>query len=334
MYSRFWHKFLYDKGLVPTKEPYKKLLNQGMIQGKSAIMEVKTDGGQVLELYVPVSFVDENWRLPLSELSNLKAEDNRFEQVNPSTNVKVETDKEGKEYIPLLMRVEKMSKRLFNVVNPDDMVERYGADCFRMYEMFLGPIEQAKPWDTKGINGVSGFLRKLWMLFFDEYNGKKLVNDDEPTKAELKILHTCIKKVTEDIERFSFNTCVSAFMICVNELRSANCSKRGILDELVRLLAPFAPFTAEELWHQLGHETTVCEAKYPTVNEAYLVQDTISYPVSINGKKRDLVDLPAGMSAEELEKAALALDSVKKHLEGLTVKKIIVVPGRMINIVV
>ncbi len=334
MYSRFWHKFLYDKGLVPTKEPYKKLLNQGMIQGKSAIMEVKTEGGNVLELYVPVSFVDENWRLPIADLPKLQVEDNRFEQVNPSTNVTVEKDKEGREFIPLLMRVEKMSKRLFNVVNPDEMVERYGADCFRMYEMFLGPIEQAKPWDTKGINGVSGFLRKLWMLFFDENNGKPLVNDAEPTKEEWKILHTCIKKVTDDIERFSFNTCVSSFMICVNELRSANCSKRAILDELVRLLSPFAPFTAEELWHQLGHETTVCEAPYPKLNEAYLVQDSIPYPVSINGKKRDLVELPAGLSVPELEKAALELDKVQKWLEGQTVKKIIVVPGRMINIVV
>ncbi|MCC6726828.1 MAG: class I tRNA ligase family protein, partial [Saprospiraceae bacterium] len=210
----------------------------------------------------------------------------------------------------------------------------YGADCFRMYEMFLGPIEQAKPWDTKGINGVSGFLRKLWMLFYDEHTGKDLVNDEAPNKAELKSLHTCIKKVQEDIERFSFNTCVSSFMICVNELRSAGCSKQAILDELVRLLAPFAPFTAEELWHQLGHETTVCEAAYPVFNPAHLVQDSIQYPVSINGKKRDLVELPAGLSVPELEKAAMELERVQKWLEGQTVKKVIVVPGRMINIVV
>lgn len=334
MYSRFWHKFLYDKGLVPTKEPYKKLLNQGMIQGKSAVMEVKMDGGRTLELHVPVKFVDDEWRISVANFAELKASDNRFDQIVPGTNTVIVTDADGSQHIPLTLRVEKMSKSLHNVVNPDEMVARYGADCFRMYEMFLGPIEQAKPWDTKGISGVSSFFRKLWMLFFDEYTNKPLLNDAEPTKEELKILHTCIKKVTEDIERFSFNTCVSAFMICVNELRSLNCSKRAILDELVRLLAPFAPFTAEELWHQLGHETTVCEAKYPAFNEAYLVQDTISYPVSINGKKRDLVDLPASMSKEELEKAALELDSVKKWLEGQSVKKIIVVPGRMINIVV
>jgi leucyl-tRNA synthetase len=232
-----------------------------------------------------------------------------------------------------ISEVGKMSKSKYNVINPDDVVEKYGADCFRMYEMFLGPIEQAKPWDTKGISGVSGFLRKLWGLFYDE-NGKQLLNDAEPTKEELKVLHTCIKKVSEDIERFSFNTCVSGFMICVNELRSMNCSKRSVLDELVRLVAPFAPFTAEELWHQLGHQSSVCEADFPKVNETYLVQDTIAYPVSINGKKRDLVELPAGMSKEELEKAALELDKVQKWLEGQAVKKVIVVPGRMINIVV
>ncbi|MBK9012750.1 MAG: leucine--tRNA ligase [Saprospiraceae bacterium] len=334
MYSRFWHKFLYDKGLVPTKEPYKKLLNQGMIQGKSAVMEVTLEGGRSLELHVPVSLVDDEWRISLEKFLGLQLTDNRFEQIDPSSHVTVVTDADGTKHIPLSQRVEKMSKSLHNVINPDEMVERYGADCFRMYEMFLGPIEQAKPWDTKGISGVSSFLRKMWMLFYDEYSGKNLVTDAEPTKAELKVLHTCIKKVQEDIERFSFNTCVSAFMICVNELRSLNCSKRAVLDELVRLVAPFAPFTAEELWHQLGHETTVCEAPYPAFNEAYLVQDTIAYPVSINGKKRDLIDLPAGMSVPELEKAALELDTVKKWLEGQTVKKVVVVPGRMINIVV
>ncbi len=334
MYSRFWHKFLYDKGLVPTKEPYKKLMNQGMIQGKSAVMEVRFDSGRILELHVPVSLVDDEWRISLEKFSGIQLTDNRFEQIDPSSHLTVVTDEDGTQHIPLSQRVEKMSKSLHNVVNPDEMVERYGADCFRMYEMFLGPIEQAKPWDTKGISGVSGFLRKLWMLFYEEQTGKYLVNDAEPTKEELKVLHTCIKKVQEDIERFSFNTCVSGFMICVNELRSMNCSKRAILDELVRLIAPFAPFTAEELWHLLGHETTVCEVAYPVFNAAHLVQDSISYPVSINGKKRDLVDLPAGMSVPDLEKAALELDSVKKWLEGQTVKKVVVVPGRMINIVV
>jgi leucyl-tRNA synthetase len=229
--------------------------------------------------------------------------------------------------------VGKMSKSKYNVINPDDVVAYYGADCFRLYEMFLGPIEQAKPWDTKGIDGVFKFLRKLWDLFFDT-NGNFKVSDEVANKDELKTLHTCIKKVTDDIERFSFNTCVSGFMICVNELRSLNCNKRSVLEPLVKLIAPFAPHIAEELWHRLGHEGSVCLADYPSFDESYLVSDMVTYPVSINGKKRDLVELPAGMSVPELEKLALELDSVKKWLEGMTVKKVIVVPGRMINIVV
>lgn len=363
MYSRFWHKFLYDKGLVPTQEPYKKLMNQGMIQGvieNIYLLKEKVDGRskfvcakiaeqQNLDDYVKIPvLVDyvanyglQDSHLDLTGLRNFIAwrpeyadaifecGSGVFENSNFVPRGEVKEPK-----FQTISEVGKMSKSKYNVINPDDVVEKYGADCFRMYEMFLGPIEQAKPWDTKGISGVSGFLRKLWMLFYDEHNNKFLVNDAEPTKEELKVLHTCIKKVSEDIERFSFNTCVSGFMICVNELRSMNCSKRAVLDELVRLVAPFAPFTAEELWHQLGHKSSVCEADFPKVNEAYLVQDTIAYPVSINGKKRDLVELPAGMSKEELEKAALELDKVQKWLEGQAVKKVIVVPGRMINIVV
>jgi leucyl-tRNA synthetase len=333
MYSRFWHKFLYDKGLVPTKEPYKKLLNQGMIQGKSAILTALLEGGRELELHVPVKFIDENWRLYLEKFEQLKASDSRFEVVSPGSNVEVKMDEYGKPYIACEVRVEKMSKSLHNVVNPDDVVEQYGADCFRLYEMFLGPVEQAKPWDTKGINGVSGFLRKLWSLFFDnQWNFK--ISNEAATKEELKILHTCIKKVLDDIERFSFNTCVSGFMICVNDLRSRNCNKREILEPLVRLIAPFAPHIAEELWHRLGHSNSVCIAPYPKLNESYLVQDTVTYPVSINGKKRDLIDMPANMSPQELEKYALELDTIKKWLDGQQVKKVIVVPGRMINIVV
>ncbi|MEK7254897.1 MAG: class I tRNA ligase family protein, partial [Bacteroidota bacterium] len=333
MYSRMWHKFLYDKGLVPTKEPYRKLLNQGMIQGKSAIMEVVLEGGRTLELHVPVRLVDENWRLYLDKFEQLKNADSRFEPVSPGSNVKVEIDENGNGYIQLSQVVEKMSKSLHNVINPDDVIEQHGADCFRMYEMFLGPIEQAKPWDTKGINGVSNFLRKFWSLFFDS-QWNFLVSNEAPTKQEMKTLHTCIKKVSEDIERFSFNTCVSGFMICVNELRSGNCNKRAVLDPLVRLVAPFAPHLAEELWHRLGHANSVCVAPYPVHKDEHLVQDTIHYPVSINGKKRDLVELPAGLPVDELEKLALGLESVRKWTDGQTVKKVVVVPGRMINIVV
>ena len=362
MYSRFWHKFLYDKGLVPTKEPYKKLLNQGMIQGvveNLYLLKEKVDGHSkficaklakqmgltdyvqipVLVDYVvnygsPESYLNiaainklTQWRPEFAdaifECSKGIYQDGKFTPKGDATDSHLFTNSE----------VGKMSKRWYNVINPDVVVEQYGADTFRMYEMFLGPIDQAKPWDTKGINGVSGFLRKLWTMFFDT-NGDLNLSDDAPTKEELKTLHTCIKKVQDDIERFSFNTCVSAFMICVNDLRSQNCNKRAILEALVKLVAPFAPFTGEELWHLLGHETPLCQTDFPKLDESHLVEDSIQYPISINGKKRDLIAFPADASKEELEKMAMELESIQKHIEGKTVRKIIVVPKRMINIVV
>ena len=362
MYSRFWHKFLYDKGLVPTKEPYRKLLNQGMIQGvveNLYLRKEKVDGRSkfvcarlakeigtedFVKIPVLIDYVADYGSsdsfLSLDGIKNFiqwrpEYADAIFECANGIYQDGIFTTKnqetEGRFYT--ISEVGKMSKSLYNVINPDDVVERYGADCFRMFEMFLGPIEQAKPWDTKGIDGVSKFLRKLWSLFYDE-SGKFLVTDAAPTKEEMKALHTCIKKVTDDIERFSFNTCVSGFMICVNELRSLNCSKRVVLEALVKLVAPFGPHIAEELWHVLGHSTSVCLAEYPVLDESYLVQDSISYPVSINGKKRDLVEFPVSMLPQEIEKAALELESVQKWLDGKSVKKVIVVPGRMINIVV
>ena len=199
--------------------------------------------------------------------------------------------------------------------------------------MFLGPIEQSKPWDTNGISGVSSFLRRFWELFYDSRNGWQ-VSDEEPTKEEWKVLHTCIKKVTEDIERFSFNACVAAFMVAVNDLRKLNCTKRAILQDLSLLIAPFAPHLAEELWHALGHTGSVHHASYPTFDEKYLVEDSISYPISINGKKRALIDFPAEMPKEDLEKAALEIEEVQKWIVGKQVRKVIVVPQRMINIVV
>ncbi|MEO6758686.1 MAG: class I tRNA ligase family protein, partial [Saprospiraceae bacterium] len=228
--------------------------------------------------------------------------------------------------------VEKMSKSKYNVVNPDDMVRTYGADCFRMYEMFLGPVENSKPWSTSGITGVSGFLRKFWGLFFDKTGARAVVNT-APTPDELRTLHTCIKRVTEDIERFSMNTCVSNFMTCTNELRSLNCSKRAVLEPLVILLAPFGPHVAEELWHQLGHTGTVCDAPWPAFDESYLQLSTIQYPVQINGKMRGTTEVPADMPAAEIEKQVLALEFVTRTLAGAAVKKFIVVPGRIINIV-
>jgi leucyl-tRNA synthetase len=362
MYSRFWHKFLYDIGVVPTVEPYRKLINQGMIQGviESLYLRKEKAAGKTRFLCANIAkgmpesdFI----RIPVlidyvvnygSPDSHLDAEailqfvtwrpnyaDAEFEDAQGRvwSPTMPETDRPEDFRLVTHTEVGKMSKSKFNVINPDDVVERYGADCFRMYEMFLGPIEQAKPWDTKGIDGVSKFLRKFWNLFFDE-NGRFLVNELEPDKEEWRILHTAIRKVREDIERFSFNTCVSAFMIAVNELRSRNCSKRAILDPLTRLCAPFAPHLAEELWHQLGHTDSVCLAEYPVHEAAYLVQDTIPYPVSINGKKRDLVELPAGLPKEQLEKIALELDSIQKWIQGKQILKVVVVPDRLVNIVV
>ena len=332
LYSRFWNMFLYDLGVVPEKEYAKKLLNQGMIQGRSLYLKLKTGR----RLFVNVNLADEKDRLYRDVYLDMVENDNRFENINDAIeNGDIEwlKDENGREYAPLTPEIEKMSKRTLNVVNPDDMVDKYGADCFRMYEMFLGPITDAKPWSTGGITGVSGFLRKFWSLFYDQ-NGKFLVTDGEPTKDELKILHTAIKKVNDDIERFGFNTCVSAFMVCVNELKSVKCSKRLILNELTVLLAPFAPFIAEEAWEQLGNTPSVLDASYPVANDNYLVSDEILYPISINGKKRGEITFPAGTNAKEIEATVVELEVVQKWVNGGGIKKVIVVPGRMINVVI
>ena len=231
-----------------------------------------------------------------------------------------------------LSEVGKMSKRYFNVVNPDDVVERYGADCFRMYEMFLGPIEQSKPWDTKGIDGVYKFLRKFWGLFYDE--GNLLVDDSEPTRNEYKILHTTNKKVQEDIERLSFNTAVSSFMVCTNELKRLGTKSKKILVPLLKLLAPFAPFITEELYEKLGHGHSIHTTSFPHLDESYLVEDTIEYPVCINGKKREVLIVNADVNSKMIESMALELPAIQKWVEGKPIRKIIVVPSRMINIVI
>ena len=228
--------------------------------------------------------------------------------------------------------IEKMSKSMFNVVNPDDIIKKYGADTLRMYEMFLGPLEQSKPWDTNGIDGVSRFFRRLWSLFYQD--GKLIVNDEAPTAEELKTLHKTIKKVSHDIEQFSFNTSISAFMICVNELYAMKCSKKSILQDFVILLSPFAPHITEELYEALGNTETIFEAKFPVHNEDYLVESTIKYPISFNGKVRFTMDIAADASKDEIEKTVLANENTKKQLDGKTVKKVIVVPGRIVNIVI
>ncbi len=364
MYSRFWHKFLYDKGLVPTKEPFRKLINQGMIQGviEFIFLEKQKEGSQYrfvsaelketeerngkefIPIPVLVDYVSEygsdNSHLDNEGIENFigwRPEYNDAVFESPSGVFKNGnfTPKNGavKMIMTTHSEVGKMSKSKYNVINPDDVVEQYGADCFRLYEMFLGPIEQAKPWDTQGIDGVSKFLRKFWGLFFDR-NGNWLVKEGTPSKEELKILHTAIKKVSDDIERFSFNTCVSAFMVATNDFKKINSNNKLILEEMVRLIAPFAPHLAEELWYKLEGGGSVHHASYPILNEEYLIEDSIEYPISINGKKRATAEFPADASKEDLEKEAVANQDIQKWLEGKTVRKVIVVPKRMINIVV
>ena len=357
LYSRLWHKFLYDLDIVPSKEPFKKLINQGMIQGVIEfvyLQKEKGEGGQNIFVSQEVAKANpdtEYAMIPVhidfvsaygTKESHLTLDGlKRFTEWWPSykgakfISVDAEyTDGQSDVDIKITTKSEvgKMSKRYYNVVNPDDMVEKYGADCFRMYEMFLGPIEQSKPWDTNGIDGVSKFLRKFWNLFHQDENWA--VNDSEPAADELKILHATIKKVSEDIEKFSFNTAVSAFMVCVNELRSAKCNKRSVLTPLVQLLAPFAPFLCEELWQKLGNEGSVHHSQYPKFDESYLKEDSVEYPVSVNGKKRDSVMIPTDASKEEAEAIALGLENVQKWIDGKEIRKVIFVPGRMINIVV
>ena len=333
MYARFWHKFLYDLAYVPTQEPFKKLINQGMIQGESAF-EYKVvnenkyvsynlkDEYNTIPIHVAINLVNDKGELDLEAVKAWRPE-----------HVDAEFVLEDGKYI-VGHEVEKMSKSKHNVVNPDDVIEEYGADCFRMFEMFLGPIENHKPWQTKGIDGVAKFLRKTWNLFHD-VDDQLILNDEPATDKELKVLHTCIKKVNEDIERFSFNTCISAFMICVNDLGELKCHKREILEDLVKLLSPFAPHLAEELWERLGYTTSVVkDVSYPEVNEEYLTESVINYPVSINGKMRVKIDLPADINSDDAKRIVLANDIVQKWVEDKDLKKFIFVPGRIVNIVV
>ena len=332
IYSRFWNKFLYDLGLVCEEEPFKKLINQGMIQGRSnfvyRIKDTNTFVSYNLREQYEVTPIHVDVNIVSNDLLDLEA----FKQWRPEYHDAQFILENGK-YV-CGWAIEKMSKSMYNVVNPDMIVERYGADTLRLYEMFLGPLEQSKPWDTNGIDGVHRFLKKLWNLYFG--NGTDLrVNDAiPPTPAELKSLHKLIKKVTYDIEHFSYNTSISAFMICVNELSALKTDKRAILEPLIILLAPFAPHISEELWHQLGHETTVCDAPWPAYDEAYLREDTVNYAISFNGKTRYNLELPADISKEDAEQAALTHENSAKWLAGKTVRKVIVVPKKIINIVV
>jgi leucyl-tRNA synthetase len=375
LYARFWTKFLHDLGYISFAEPFKKLINQGMILGRSSYVHIYTysiSGTDLPKLEIIVS-ADEAKKYHNAELNTLisKIKSEYYKQevsetqgggTNPSqfrmrripiqyvdgdylidkeslkntfkdlsNAVFIDSLNDGKFHCS--PEIEKMSKSFFNVQTPDELVEKFGADTLRMYEMFLGPLEQAKPWDTKGINGVHNFLRKLWRLFHNE-QGELAVTDNQPEAAALKTLHKTIKKITEDLERYSFNTPVSAFMIAVNELSEQKCTNKSVLGDLLILLSPFAPHITEELWHKLGHAESIAYAEWPTFNADFLVEDAFEYPVSFNGKMRFKIALPTNMSKEDVEKAVLEYEPSQKYLEGKAPKKIIVVPNRIVNIVV
>lgn len=388
MYSRFWHKFLYDMGKVPSEEPYKKLINQGMIQGISNLANVHvlvintpnpplisdgvnfgrtkrikildsnelslTDGEQIelegksftilshsiIKQHVPIQFTTEfplegggiEYRLYQKQFKEML---NQFSNLwDNSIVLNWLYDENNIPFIKVFPEIEKMSKSKFNVINPDDIVKTYGADCLRLHEMFLGPLEDSKPWNTSGISGISKFLRKFWSLFFDN-EGNYLVTEDAPNAKELKALHSTIKSVHQGLDTFSLNTCVSDFMILTNELRDLKCHKKPILNDFLLLLAPFAPHIAEELWEKLGNKVSIFQnGEFPTHKEEYLQDDSIEYPICVNGKKRALLELAADMSKADMEKEALEVEEIQKWIEGKTIRKVIVVPKRMINIVV
>src|SRR5690554_875992 len=336
LYSRFWNKFLKDLGYVPEEEPFKKLINQGMIQGRSNfIYRVLDEEGKGTNRFVSYGLKDEYKTNAIHVDVNIVFNDIlNIEKFKASRSEYKDAEfilENGKYHCG--HEVEKMSKSKFNVVSPDDIIDAYGADTLRMYEMFLGPLEQSKPWNTNGIEGVFKFLRKFWKLFHDQdFNFK--ISDDKATPAELKALHKIIKKVQEDIDRFSFNTSVSAFMICVNELTDLKCNKREVLQDLCLVLAPYAPHITEDLWEKLGNEPgTISYASYPVFNPEYLVESEFAYPISVNGKVRLKIQLSLSMEAFEVEQEVLKNKDLQKYLEGKSPKKVIVVKGRIVNIV-
>lgn len=337
LYSRFWNKFLKDLGFHNEEEPFKKLINQGMIQGRSNfVYRLLSDEGKGTNTYVSYGLKDQYNTIPLHVDVNIVVNDvlnlEKFKASRPDYATAEFILEDGK-YV-CGTEVEKMSKSKFNVVNPDDIIDTYGADTLRLYEMFLGPLEQAKPWNTNGIEGVYKFLKKVWRLFHDA-EGNFNISSDQPTKAEYKALHKIIKKAEDDIERFSFNTSVSAFMICVNELTDLKCNKRAILEQLVIVLQPYAPHISEELWSLLGKENgSISYATYPTFIADYLVESEFAYPVSINGKMKMNLLLPLDLDAKAVEEIVLSNEDVQRFMDGKSLKKLIFVKGKIINIVV
>lgn len=336
IYSRFWNKFLFDLGTAKTEEPFERLVNQGMIQGRSNFVYRVKDSDKEAPLFVSLNLKDQYDTTPIHVDVNIVSGDvldiEAFKAWRPefkNAQFVLENDK----YV-CGWAIEKMSKSMFNVVNPDMIVERYGADTLRLYEMFLGPLEQSKPWDTNGIDGCHRFLKKFWGLFFDNRDSDQLAINNEPaTKEQLKSVHKLIKKITADIENFSFNTAVSAFMICVNELSQLKCRNKELLEQVVILLNPFAPHISEELWSLLGHTNSVCDAAWPKVNEAYLVEDEQQLTISFNGKARFQMNFAATASSDEIQAITLQDERTIKYINGKTVVKVIVVPKKIVNIV-
>ena len=359
IYSRFWNKFLFDIGVTCKDEPFQKMINQGMIQGRTSFVyrvsvqkfkdyfagkEIPFKDIEITEgsnVFVSKNVEGREYytdpiRVDISMVHNDILDVEEFKQWRDDlkgAEFVFEQDKDGNPIYVCGWEVEKMSKSKFNVQNPDDLVEKYGADTLRLYEMFLGPLEQSKPWDTQGIEGVYRFIRKFWRLYTDENNDFSF-SDESATKEELKSLHKLIKKEEDDIERISFNTVVSAFMICVNELTDLKCNKREILEPLAVMISPYAPHLAEELWHQMGHNDSVVIQKFPEFNESYVVENSFMYPVSINGKKRFDLELPITLTPAEIEKIVVATPEAAKWTEGKSIKKVIVVPKKIINIVI
>ncbi len=332
LYSRFWNMFLYDRGFIFHEEPFKKLVNQGMIQGRSNLIykvkgedkfvtHSKKDQYEVSEIHIDIQLADK-------DILDIE----KFKQWRPEyTNSEFVLNDEGKFECGHL--VEKMSKSKYNVVNPDHVVDKYGADTLRMYEMFLGPIEQSKPWNTHGIDGVSKFLKKLWRLFYND-SGTLSISEDNPSNEELKVLHKTIKKIEEDIESLSLNTSISAFMVCVNELTSLKCHKKEILESLLIILSSFAPHICEELWHALGNKDSICNASFPKWDNSYLVESMLEYPISINGKVRTKMTFSADYAVENIEADVVKNEIVQKWVEGKSIRKVIVVPKRIVNVVI
>jgi leucyl-tRNA synthetase len=333
LYSRFWVKFMNDRGFVNVDEPFKKMINQGMILGNSAfisrmegtntfISTSKVMDETIQALHVDVSLVNTSDELDIEAFKNWRED---------FKNADFITEENGT--FKVSREVEKMSKSKYNVVNPDEICDTYGADTLRMYEMFLGPLEQAKPWNTAGLSGVHSFLKKMWKLYHGGENESFYVSEEKGAKDAFKTLHKTIKKVQEDIENFSFNTSVSTFMIAVNELTAMKCNSREILEPLAVLISPYAPHIAEELWNKLGNTESVATAPFPVFDATHLIESSKEYPISFNGKMRFTLEMPLDLSKDEIEKTVMAYEKTQFYLEGRTPKKVIVVPGKIVNIV-